>query len=176
MSTYTTTAAAATAPTTATTASGGTAASALATLALTSGTRLVLVVRLGLASKLDGDLALQDLLPAELVDGPLGLARGRQVNKGVADRLVRARVLRDRDGLPRSQIRLAADADSGRAHVHPSPCFDDGRCDMKSRSFSTCRIDKAPRLQCFITGKSPSRCHEQHHDGQGANEVDAPAQ
>lgn len=99
--TYTTATAATTATATATATPGRTAASALATGALTSSTRLVLVVRLGLASKLDGDLALKDLLAAELVDGTLSLARGRQVNKGVADGLVRAGVLGDRNRLPK---------------------------------------------------------------------------
>lgn len=61
-------------------------------MALTVGT-LGLLVRLGLASELDGDLALEDLLAGELSDGTLSLARGREVDEGVADGAVGARVL-----------------------------------------------------------------------------------
>jgi hypothetical protein len=69
-----------------------TAASALGTLDV--GT-LGLLVRLGLAGELDRDLALKNLLAGELSDGTLGLGGGREVDEGVADRAVGARVLRD---------------------------------------------------------------------------------
>jgi len=78
---------------TATAAGGLTTASALTVL--TVGTLSLLASSLGLAGKLDGDLALKDLLARELGDGTLGLSRGRQVDKGVADRAVGARVLGD---------------------------------------------------------------------------------
>jgi hypothetical protein len=69
-----------------------TAASALGTLDV--GT-LGLLVRLRLAGELDRDLALKDLLAGELSDGTLSLGGGREVDEGVADRAVGARVLRD---------------------------------------------------------------------------------
>jgi len=96
--TYTAVTAAAGTPATATasptaTAGGVAAASALGT-ALDVGT-LGLLVRLGLASELDRDLALEDLLARELGDSTVGLGGGREVDKGVTDRAVGARVLRD---------------------------------------------------------------------------------
>jgi hypothetical protein len=60
---------------------------------------LGLLVRLGLAGELDRDLALKDLLARELGDGAVGLAGSREVDKGVTDRAVGARVLRDRNRL-----------------------------------------------------------------------------
>lgn len=72
------------------TAGGLTAASAF--MALTGGT-LGLLVRLGLASELDGDLALEDLLAGELSDGTLSLVGSREVDEGIADGAVGARVL-----------------------------------------------------------------------------------
>jgi hypothetical protein len=65
---------------------------------------LGLLVRLGLAGKLDGDLTLQNLLARELSDGTLSLAGGRQVDEGVTDRAVGARVLRDRNRLAVARI------------------------------------------------------------------------
>ncbi len=92
----TSTAATATAGATATT--GGVAAASTLSTTLDGGT-LGLLVGLGLASELDRDLALKDLLARELVDGTIGLSGSREVDKGVADRAVGARVLRDRNGL-----------------------------------------------------------------------------
>jgi hypothetical protein len=60
---------------------------------------LGLLVRLGLASELDRDLALKDLLARELRDGTLSLSGCREVDEGVTDRAVGARVLWDGDGL-----------------------------------------------------------------------------
>lgn len=96
------------AATTASTPTTGTASPATTTGRLTAaGTfsttlgvgTLGLLVRLGLASELDRDLALQDLLAGELGDGTLGLAGSREVDEGVTDRAVGARVLRDRNRL-----------------------------------------------------------------------------
>ena len=92
----TSTAATATAGATATT--GRVAAASTLSTTLDGGT-LGLLVRLGLASELDGDLALKDLLARELGNGTVGLGGSREVDKGVADRAVGARVLRDRNGL-----------------------------------------------------------------------------
>ena len=58
----------------------------------------LLGVLLGLARKLDRDLAIEDLLARELSDGTLSLAWGREVDKGIAYRAVGARVLWDRGG------------------------------------------------------------------------------
>jgi len=103
LSTYSSTAAtgrtASTSPSTATTATRRTTARALTSGALAS---LVLIgVRLRLASELDGDLSLQDLLAAQLADGTLGFAGSREINEGVADGLVSTRVLGDGNRLPR---------------------------------------------------------------------------
>jgi hypothetical protein len=89
-----------------------TAASTLGT-ALSGGT-LSLLVRLGLASKLDRDLALKDLLARELSDGTVGLSGSREVDKGVTDRAVGARVLRDRNGLTKARKPWLATARKGR--------------------------------------------------------------
>ncbi len=96
--TYTAIATAAGTPATATasptaTAGGLAAASALST-ALDVGT-LGLLVGLGLASELDRDLALKDLLARELGDSTVGLGGSGKVDKGVTDRAVGPRVLRD---------------------------------------------------------------------------------
>jgi len=56
---------------------------------------LGLLVRLGLASELDRDLALENLLAGELSDGTLSLGGSREVDEGVTDGAVGARVLRD---------------------------------------------------------------------------------
>ena len=69
---------------------------------------LDLLVRLGLAGKLDGDLTLQNLLARELSDGTLGLAGSRQVDKGVTDGAVGARVLRDGNRFTGGDTWLAA--------------------------------------------------------------------
>jgi hypothetical protein len=41
--------------------------------------------RLGLASKLNGDLAIHDCLAVEFVDGALGLGRSGDIDEGIAD-------------------------------------------------------------------------------------------
>ncbi len=87
---------------TATARTAATASRLAAACAFTTGTlssTLALLVRLGLASELDGNLALKDLLARELSDGTLSLAGSREVDKGVTDRTVGARVLRDRNRL-----------------------------------------------------------------------------
>jgi hypothetical protein len=88
--------------TTATARTTATASRLAAACAFTTGTlssTLALLVRLGLASELDGNLALKDLLARQLSDGTLSLAGSREVDKGVTDRTVGARVLRDRNRL-----------------------------------------------------------------------------
>jgi hypothetical protein len=87
--------------TTATTAatSGSSTTRALGTRAVTVGTLRLLTSRLRLAGKLDGNLSLKDLLARKLLNSTLGLGRSGEINKGVADRAVGARVLRDRDRL-----------------------------------------------------------------------------
>jgi hypothetical protein len=56
---------------------------------------LRLVAGLRLPSELNGDLTLQNLLARKLGDGALGLVGGRQVDEGITDRAVSARVLRN---------------------------------------------------------------------------------
>lgn len=56
-------------------------------------------MRLGLAGKLDGDLALEDDESVELGDGTVGFRRGRQIDKGVTHGALGARVGRDGHGL-----------------------------------------------------------------------------
>lgn len=67
----------------------------LGTVTSTHGTLSLLAGWLRLAGKLNGDLALKDLLAGELSDGTLGLARCRKVDKCVADWAVGAWVLGD---------------------------------------------------------------------------------
>lgn len=97
---------------TASSATGTTTAAATATARSsatgTLGTRVAVGGTLGLltsglrsASKLDRDLALENVLAGKLSDGTLSLSRGREVNEGIADRAVSARVLRNGDRLPR---------------------------------------------------------------------------
>lgn len=76
---------------TATLATGGSLTSIYGTLSLLTGW-------LRLAGKLDGDLALKDLLARELSNGTLGLAGGRQVDESVANWAVGAWVLWDGGG------------------------------------------------------------------------------
>ena len=99
--THTASAGGAASTTTATSAatSGSSTTRALGTRAVTVGTLRLLTSRLRLAGKLDGNLALKDLLARKLLNSTLGLSRSREINKGVADRAVGARVLRDRDRL-----------------------------------------------------------------------------
>lgn len=94
------------ATTTTTTASASTPSRSSATRSLSTGTLSVgalglLTSGLRLASQLDGNLALKDLLARELLDGALGLSRSGEVDKGVTDRAIGARVLWDRDRLTR---------------------------------------------------------------------------
>ncbi len=84
----TTTAVAATA--TSTTTSRRATAGTLSTSSLTLG---LLTSRLRLAGELNGDLALQDLLARQLLDGTLGLTRCREVDEGVTNGTVGAGVL-----------------------------------------------------------------------------------
>lgn len=89
---------------TATTATGAAttrcaAAGPIGTLTLAVGGLGLLTSGLGLASELNRDLALEDLLAGELLDGTLGLGRGGKVDKGVANGTVGTRVLGDRNGL-----------------------------------------------------------------------------
>lgn len=96
--TYTATTAAASTSTTATAGAATTTSRLAAAGAFSTAlgvSALSLVVRLGLASKLDGDLALKDLLARKLSDSTLRLAGGRQVDKGITNRAVGARVFRD---------------------------------------------------------------------------------
>lgn len=75
--------------------SRGATASALTTRTFTVGCLSLLASWLGLASKLNGNLAFKDLLAREGLDSTLGLSRGREVDKGIANRTVGAWVLRD---------------------------------------------------------------------------------
>lgn len=99
----------ATASTTATTAtataatasatSRGTAAGTFRTRTLTISTLCLLTSRLRLASELNGDLTLEDLLAGELLDSALGFRRGGEIDKSVANRAVGTRVLGNRNRL-----------------------------------------------------------------------------
>lgn len=87
--TRTTTAATATTAT-ATTATGVPAATTLLGSLAFDGSGLFLV--LGLAGKLNGNLAAQDFLAGELTDGTLGLGGSREVDERIANRAAGARV------------------------------------------------------------------------------------
>jgi hypothetical protein len=88
-----------TSPASPTAAAGGlTAACAIRTGTLAIGT-LGLLIRVGLASELDRDLAFEDLLARKLNNSTVGLAGSREIDEGIADRAVGARVLRDRNRL-----------------------------------------------------------------------------
>ena len=87
-------------------ASRSAAAGAVGTLTLSVGSLGLLAGRLGLASELDRNLALEDLLAGEFLNGTFGLGGGREVDEGVADRAVGARVLGDRNGLTVARRRL----------------------------------------------------------------------
>jgi hypothetical protein len=56
---------------------------------------LCLVAGLRLPSELNGDLTLQNLLARKFGDGALGLGGGRQIDEGITDGAVSARVLRN---------------------------------------------------------------------------------
>jgi hypothetical protein len=103
--------AASSATTTATSPATATAAARRTTTGAFTGRSLAVLVLLGaglgLAGKLDRDLTTQDLLTAQLTNGLLGLRRGRDVDKSIANGLVRARVLRDGNGLARMMRQLA---------------------------------------------------------------------
>lgn len=108
------TAATATTPATSAAAVGGPLASLCATGALvTAGTSflvllllllLQLLLLIGLASKLDGDLTLEDFLAGQSSNSILSLLSGGKVDKGVANRAVSARIHRDRGALSRSSV------------------------------------------------------------------------
>lgn len=101
-----TTAATTATATTATATASSTTATTLSTGTLAVGSLSLLAGGLGLASELDRDLALENLLAGELLDGTLSLGGGREVDKGVADGTVGAGVLGDGD-------RLAGEETSG---------------------------------------------------------------
>lgn len=75
----------ATTASTATTTAATTATTGGATAASRFGGLGTLLGRLGLASELDGNLAVKDGLAIQLTDGTLSLRGGRDVNKGVTD-------------------------------------------------------------------------------------------
>jgi hypothetical protein len=89
-----TTSTSATSATTATTAT--TTASTTILVTSLSGDRGLLLVVLGLASELDANLALEDVLAGEVLDSLGGLVGGLQVDEGIPDGTVGTRV--DRDG------------------------------------------------------------------------------
>jgi hypothetical protein len=89
------TAASSTATTATTATAGRLAATGSALTTLSGGLRS----GLGLASELDGNLAVKDRLAIQLLDGAVGLGGGGDVNEGVADRAGGARVGGDRGGL-----------------------------------------------------------------------------
>lgn len=102
----------ATVSSTATTVADSTAATATSGLATASTLTLAVGIGLvgtsfGLASELDRDLALQDLLARELGNGALGLGGGGQVDECVADRTLGSRVLRDGDSLAADRIEVS---------------------------------------------------------------------
>lgn len=66
---------------------------------LTIGTLRLLLVRLGLASKLNRDFSLENFLAGELSDSSVSLTWGGEIDEGVANGTVGARVLWDRNGL-----------------------------------------------------------------------------
>lgn len=114
-----TAAASCTATTATATATSGlaTTGSALTTLGGLSG-------RLGLAGKLDGDLAVEDGLAVQLLDGTVGLGGGGHVNEGVADRAGGARVGGDGGGLAVKHVLVATALiikSGGIAHTQGSP-------------------------------------------------------
>jgi len=81
-----------TAPTTTTGSAATTTTSRRAATSAFSTGLCLLGSRLGLASQLDGDLAVKDVLAVEVGDGALSLRRGRNVNEGVSDGTSGARV------------------------------------------------------------------------------------
>lgn len=94
----TTTAETATTATTTTAATAGSPLAALVaagTLTTTHSTLRLGLRRLRLASNLDRDLALQDLLARQLLDGLLGLMGSGQVDERIANRAVGAGVHRN---------------------------------------------------------------------------------
>lgn len=93
-----TTSATSTSATSATATARRTATRAFGTSVTVSSTLSFLTSRLGSAGKLNGNLALENLLAGELSDGTFGFSRGGKIHESVTDRAVGARVLRDRDG------------------------------------------------------------------------------
>lgn len=81
---------------TATAAASGPLTALVAARTLTA-TRAVLGLNgLGLASELDRNLTLKNLLAGQLLDGGVGLVGSSEIHKGIADRAVGAGVYRDR--------------------------------------------------------------------------------
>lgn len=116
--TYTTAAAngsATTTPATATAALGW-AATVRATSLTTACSALT--VCLGLACKLDRDLAIEDGLAVEFADGTLGLRWSREIDEGVADGARGSWVDRDRDRLAGSVCELEFVCNIGRHGLH----------------------------------------------------------
>lgn len=94
---------------TATTTARSSAAGSLSARTLSVGALGLLTSRLGLASELNRNLSLKNLLARELSNGTVSLVGSREVDKGVADRAVSAGVLGDRDRLA-AKIGLSAHA------------------------------------------------------------------
>lgn len=86
---------------------------------------VLLNVGLGLAGKLDRDLALENFLARELGDGTLRLGGGRQVDEGVADGAFGARVLGDGDSLAAEHIWSAKHATSAKSKTVLQVMMDD---------------------------------------------------
>jgi len=91
-----------TATTPATSSSGRTATSTFIARAFT--VVVLLGIGLGLPGELHRDLTAQDFLTAQLTDCLLGLRRCRDIDESISDRLVRARILGNRNGLAASHL------------------------------------------------------------------------
>lgn len=145
------TASAASTTTTATTAATArsTAARTFRTLTLAVGTLGLLTSRLRLAGKLDRDLALENLLAGELLDGTLGLSGSREVDEGVTDRTVGAGVLWDGDG-------LAGDGRSAQGSFSDAKC-DGGVCKVVCQVVNRCRRE-FPLFQRHQVALQGRRC------------------
>lgn len=95
----------ATTASTTTTTAATTATTGGATTASRFGSLVTLLGRLGLASELDGNLAVKDGLAIQLTDGALSLRGGRDINKGVTDRTSGAGVGGDGSSLTVAKVR-----------------------------------------------------------------------
>ena len=94
-------------------------ATSSATLLVASldGSGLLLIV-LGLASELDANLALEDVLAGEVLDSLVGLIGGLQVDKGVANGAVGARVDGDGSTLAADMVSIGSVAIGIRINIH----------------------------------------------------------